>query len=226
MLRDGFGPEKKSAIIEGSKIFSKNLMKKYNIPTASYETFSDYKSTLKYLETMAMPVVIKADGLALGKGVTLAQNKEEAIAAIKSAMLDKKFGKSGENIVIEEFLKGVEISVLTFTDSKTIVPMISSMDHKLSKDDDKKYTKEISELSQEVLLKKLVQSVNQSKLIVDSEKIYEKNKNDFEKFFNDFFDSADSREIEYIPKQTINLSDGNQYFLLNLEEYTPKMRAL
>ena len=132
-----FGPEKKSAIIEGSKIFSKNLMKKYNIPTASYETFSDYESALKYLETMAMPVVIKADGLALGKGVTIAQNKEEAIAAIKSAMLDKKFGKSGENIVIEEFLKGVEVSVLTFTDGKTIVPMISSMDHKLSKDDDK-----------------------------------------------------------------------------------------
>ena len=132
-----FGPEKKSAIIEGSKIFSKNLMKKYNIPTASYETFSDYESALKYLETMAMHVVIKADGLALGKGVTIAQNKEEAIAAIKSAMLDKKFGKSGENIVIEEFLKGVEVSVLTFTDGKTIVPMISSMDHKLSKDDDK-----------------------------------------------------------------------------------------
>ena len=132
-----FGPEKKSAIIEGSKIFSKNLMKKYNIPTASYETFSDYESALKYLETLAMPVVIKADGLALGKGVTIAQNKEEAIAAIKSAMLDKKFGKSGENIVIEEFLKGVEVSVLTFTDGKTIVPMISSMDHKLSKDDDK-----------------------------------------------------------------------------------------
>jgi len=132
-----FGPEKKSAIIEGSKIFSKNLMKKYNIPTASYETFSDYESALKYLETMAMPVVIKAEGLALGKGVTIAKNIEEAIAAIKSAMLDKKFGKSGENIVIEEFLKGVEVSVLTFTDGKTIVPMISSMDHKLSKDDDK-----------------------------------------------------------------------------------------
>ena len=132
-----FGPEKKSAIIEGSKIFSKNLMKKYNIPTASYETFSDYESALKYLETMAMPVVIKADGLALGKGVTIAQDKEEAISAIKASMLDKKFGKSGENIVIEEFLKGVEVSVLTFTDGKTIVPMISSMDHKLSKDDDK-----------------------------------------------------------------------------------------
>ncbi|EJP19637.1 phosphoribosylamine--glycine ligase [Peptostreptococcaceae bacterium AS15] len=132
-----FGPEKKSAIIEGSKIFSKNLMKKYNIPTASYETFSDYESALKYLETMAMPVVIKADGLALGKGVTIAQNKEEAISAIKASMLDKKFGKSGENIVIEEFLTGVEVSVLTFTDGKTIVPMISSMDHKLSKDDDK-----------------------------------------------------------------------------------------
>ena len=132
-----FGPEKKSAIIEGSKIFSKNLMKKYNIPTASYETFSDYESAVNYLETMAMPVVIKADGLALGKGVTIAQDKEEAISAIKASMLDKKFGKSGENIVIEEFLTGVEVSVLTFTDGKTIVPMISSMDHKLSKDDDK-----------------------------------------------------------------------------------------
>jgi len=132
-----FGPEKKSAIIEGSKIFSKNLMKKYNIPTAKYETFSDYESALKYLETMSMPVVIKADGLALGKGVTIAQDKEEAISAIKASMLDKKFGKSGENIVVEEFLKGVEVSVLTFTDGKTIVPMISSMDHKLSKDDDK-----------------------------------------------------------------------------------------
>lgn len=134
---DCFGPEKKSAIIEGSKIFSKNLMKKYNIPTAKYETFSDYESAVNYLETMSMPVVIKADGLALGKGVTIAQDKEEAIAAIKTSMLDKKFGKSGENIVIEEFLTGVEVSVLTFTDGKTIVPMISSMDHKLSKDDDK-----------------------------------------------------------------------------------------
>ena len=134
---DCFGPEKKSAIIEGSKIFSKNLMKKYNIPTAKYETFSDYEFAVKYLETMSMPVVIKADGLALGKGVTIAQDKEEAISAIKASMLDKKFGKSGENIVIEEFLTGVEVSVLTLTDGKTIVPMISSMDHKLSKDDDK-----------------------------------------------------------------------------------------
>lgn len=134
---DCFGPEKKSAIIEGSKIFSKNLMKKYNIPTAKYETFSDYESAVKYLETMSMPVVIKADGLALGKGVAIAQDKEEAISAVKASMLDKKFGKSGEKIVIEEFLTGVEVSVLTFTDGKTIVPMISSMDHKLSKDDDK-----------------------------------------------------------------------------------------
>ncbi len=132
-----FGPEKKSAIIEGSKIFSKNLMKKYNIPTARYETFSNYESAVKYLENISMPVVIKADGLALGKGVTIAQDKEEAISAIKASILDKKFGKSGENIVIEEFLTGVEVSVLTFTDGKTIVPMISSMDHKLSKDDDK-----------------------------------------------------------------------------------------
>ena len=134
---DCFGPNKNAAIIEGSKIFSKNLMKKYDIPTAKYETFSNFESAINYLENMSMPVVIKADGLALGKGVTIAQDKQEAIDAIKSAMLDKKFGKSGENIVIEEFLKGVEVSVLTFTDGKTIVPMISSMDHKLSKDDDK-----------------------------------------------------------------------------------------
>jgi len=134
---DCFGPNKNAAIIEGSKIFSKNLMKKYKIPTAKYETFSNFESAMNYLENMSMPVVIKADGLALGKGVTIAQDKQEAIDAIKSAMLDKKFGKSGENIVIEEFLTGVEVSVLTFTDGKTIVPMISSMDHKLSRDGDK-----------------------------------------------------------------------------------------
>lgn len=134
---DCFGPNKNAAIIEGSKIFSKNLMKKYNIPTAKYGTFSNFESAMNYLENMSMPVVIKADGLALGKGVTIAQDKQEAIDAIKSAMLDKKFGKSGENIVIEEFLTGVEVSVLTFTDGKTIVPMISSMDHKLSRDGDK-----------------------------------------------------------------------------------------
>ena len=112
-------------------------MKKYDIPTAKYETFSNFESAINYLENMSMPVVIKADGLALGKGVTIAQDKQEAIDAIKSAMLDKKFGKSGENIVIEEFLTGVEVSVLTFTDGKTIVPMISSMDHKLSRDGDR-----------------------------------------------------------------------------------------
>ena len=131
-----FGPNKKAAIIEGSKVFSKNLMKKYNIPTAKYEVFSDMESALNYLETAPIPTVIKADGLALGKGVIIANTKEEAIDAVKSMMQDKVFGESGSNVVIEEFLEGPEVSVLSFTDGKTVVPMISSMDHKRAKDFD------------------------------------------------------------------------------------------
>ena len=131
-----FGPKANAAIIEGSKVFSKNLMKKYGIPTASYETFNDMDSALSYLETASVPTVIKADGLALGKGVIIAGTREEAKAAVKSMMLDKAFGKSGENIVIEEFLTGPEVSVLSFTDGKTVVPMISSMDHKRALDND------------------------------------------------------------------------------------------
>ena len=131
-----FGPDKKAAIIEGSKVFSKNLMKKYGIPTAQYETFNDIEKALKYLETAPVPTVIKADGLALGKGVIIAQTKEEAINAVKEIMADKKFGASGDSIVIEEFLTGPEVSVLAFTDGKTVVPMISSMDHKRAKDND------------------------------------------------------------------------------------------
>ncbi len=131
-----FGPNKNAAIIEGSKVFSKNLMKKYNIPTAEYEVFNDIKSALKYLETAPIPTVIKADGLALGKGVIIALTREEAIDAVKSMMEDKVFGKSGDNIVIEEFLEGPEVSVLSFTDGKTVVPMISSMDHKRAGDND------------------------------------------------------------------------------------------
>ena len=132
-----FGPNKNAAIIEGSKIFSKNLMKKYDIPTAKYETFSDMQSALDYLNTCDMPIVIKADGLALGKGVIIAENLEDAKTAVKSMMQDKVFGNSGANVVIEEFLTGPEVSVLSFTDGKTLVPMVSSMDHKRALDDDK-----------------------------------------------------------------------------------------
>ena len=132
-----FGPEKKAAIIEGSKVFSKNLMKKYNIPTAQYEVFNKKEDALKYLETAPIPTVIKADGLALGKGVIIAETREEAKNAVISMMEDKVFGDSGNNIVIEEFLTGPEVSVLSFTDGKTVVPMVSSMDHKRALDGDK-----------------------------------------------------------------------------------------
>ncbi|MCL2720144.1 MAG: phosphoribosylamine--glycine ligase [Treponema sp.] len=127
-----FGPKKAAARIESSKIFSKNLMKKYNIPTACYETFSDYEKAKSYLESdsVKFPIVIKADGLALGKGVIIAENFEQAKEAIGSMMKEKKFGDSGANIVIEEFLTGPEVTVLSFTDGNVIVPMISSMDHK------------------------------------------------------------------------------------------------
>lgn len=131
-----FGPRSNAAIIEGSKVFSKNLMKKYSIPTASYETFNDMEKALAYLENAPIPTVIKADGLALGKGVTVAFTREEAKKAVVEAMQDKKFGRSGESIVIEEYLEGPEISVLAFTDGKTVKPMVSSMDHKRSGDND------------------------------------------------------------------------------------------
>ena len=132
-----FGPKKDAAIIEGSKVFSKNFMKKYNIPTAQYEVFSDMESALEYLETAPIPTVIKADGLALGKGVIIAFTLEEAKNAVKEIMEDKVFGASGNNIVIEEFLEGPEVSVLSFTDGETVVPMVSSMDHKRALDGDK-----------------------------------------------------------------------------------------
>lgn len=131
-----FGPRANAAIIEGSKVFSKNLMKKYSIPTASYETFNDMEKALAYLENAPIPTVIKADGLALGKGVTVAFTREEAKKAVVEAMQNKKFGRSGESIVIEEYLEGPEISVLAFTDGKTVKPMVSSMDHKRSGDND------------------------------------------------------------------------------------------
>ncbi len=131
-----FGPNKAAAIIEGSKAFSKELMKKYGIPTAAYETFSDEDAALKYLDTVSFPTVIKADGLALGKGVIIAMNKDEAISAVKSMMTDGIFGESGKRVIIEDFLEGPEVSVLAFTDGKCVVPMISSMDHKRAHDGD------------------------------------------------------------------------------------------
>ncbi|MGN1095758.1 MAG: phosphoribosylamine--glycine ligase [Eubacteriales bacterium] len=154
-----FGPKKNAAIIEGSKIFSKNLMKKYGIPTAAYEVFDDMEKAEKYLDTAPIPTVIKADGLALGKGVVIAMTRDEAKDAVRSMMQDKIFGESGAKIVIEEFLEGPEVSVLSFTDGNIVVPMVSSMDHKRALDGDKGlntggmgtiapnpfYTKEIAE---------------------------------------------------------------------------------
>ena len=132
-----FGPRANAAIIEGSKVFSKNLMKKYGIPTAAYEVFTSAADALEYVKTCPIPTVVKADGLALGKGVVIAETREDAQAAIVSIMEDKKFGASGDSIVIEEFLTGPEVSVLSFTDGKVVVPMVSSMDHKRALDGDK-----------------------------------------------------------------------------------------
>ena len=131
-----FGPRANAAIIEGSKVFSKNLMKKYNIPTAEYEVFEDMEAALNYLETAPIPTVIKADGLALGKGVIIAQTREEAKTAVRDMMEGGIFGKSGSRVVVEEFLTGPEVSVLAFTDGKVVKPMVSSMDHKRIGDND------------------------------------------------------------------------------------------
>ncbi len=169
-----FGPNKAAAIIEGSKVFSKNLMKKYNIPTAQYEVFDDMEKALDYLETAPIPTVIKADGLALGKGVIIAMTRDEAKDAVKSMMEDKIFGASGNNIVIEEFLEGPEVSVLSFTDGKTVVPMISSMDHKRALDNDEGlntggmgtiapnpyYTKEIADECMEKIFIPTIEAMN------------------------------------------------------------------
>ncbi len=131
-----FGPRKNAAILEGSKAFSKDLMKKYNIPTAAYETFDDPKAALDYLETAKMPIVLKADGLALGKGVLICNTLEEAKAGVKEIMEDKKFGSAGNQMVVEEFMTGREVSVLSFTDGKTIQIMSSAQDHKRAQDGD------------------------------------------------------------------------------------------
>lgn len=132
-----FGPRKNAAIIEGSKSFSKDLMKKYNIPTAKYEVFDNYDAAKAYVLQQEMPIVIKADGLALGKGVLICASVEEAVAGLGEIMLDKKFGASGNTVVIEEFIVGPEVSVLSFCDGKTVVPMVSAQDHKRALDGDK-----------------------------------------------------------------------------------------
>ena len=169
-----FGPNKAAAIIEGSKVFSKNLMKKYGIPTAKYEVFDNKDEALKYLETAPIPTVIKADGLALGKGVIIAETREDAKAAVISMMEDKVFGESGSNIVIEEFLTGPEVSVLSFTDGKTVVPMVSSMDHKRALDGDKGlntggmgtvapnpyYTEDIAKICMETIFLPTIEAMN------------------------------------------------------------------
>ncbi len=131
-----FGPKKNAAIIESSKAFSKALMKKYNIPTAAYETFTDYTKAKAYVESCTLPVVLKADGLALGKGVLICKTREDALQGLKEMMLESKFGSAGNTVVVEEFLEGPEVSCLAFTDGKTIVPMITSCDHKRAYDND------------------------------------------------------------------------------------------
>ncbi len=131
-----FGPRKNAAIIEGSKAFSKDLMKKYGIPTAAYETFTEMDKALSYVESCPLPTVVKADGLALGKGVLICETREAAREAVRSMMEDRMFGDSGSTVVIEEFLTGPEVSVLSFTDGETVVPMVSSMDHKRALDND------------------------------------------------------------------------------------------
>src|SRR5665647_487015 len=131
-----FGPRKDAAIIEASKVFAKDLMKKYQIPSAQYEVFNQFEQAISYLDGLDYPVVIKADGLALGKGVVIAQTRMEAENALKSIMIERIFGQAGEQVLIEEFMTGPEVSILAFTDGKSIVPMVSSQDHKRAYDND------------------------------------------------------------------------------------------
>ena len=169
-----FGPRACAAIIEGSKVFSKNLMKKYGIPTAEYEVFEDMNAALEYLETAPIPTFIKADGLALGKGVIIAEDREEAKTAVRDMMEGGIFGKSGSRVVIEEFLTGPEVSVLAFTDGKVVKPMVSSMDHKRNGDNDTGlntggmgtiapnpyYTDEIAKICMETIFRPTVDAMN------------------------------------------------------------------
>ena len=168
-----FGPRKNAAILEGSKAFSKDLMKKYNIPTAAYETFDDPKEAMAYLEHSDYPIVLKADGLALGKGVLICQTKEEAMAGVREIMMDKKFGAAGNRMVVEEFLTGREVSVLSFVDGKTIRTMTSAQDHKRALDGDQGlntggmgtfspspfYTPEVDAFCQEYVYQKTVDAM-------------------------------------------------------------------
>lgn len=169
-----FGPKKNAAIIEASKAFSKELMKKYHIPTAEYETFSDAQKALEYVKTAKIPLVLKADGLALGKGVLICKTRQEAEQAVRQVMLDKAFGAAGNTVVIEEFLEGPEVSVLTFTDSHTILPMASAQDHKRARDNDEglntggmgtfsptpKYTPEIQQQVEREIIRPTVDALN------------------------------------------------------------------
>lgn len=169
-----FGPRKNAAIIEGSKAFSKELMKKYNIPTAGYETFEDYDKALEYVKKGDLPIVLKADGLALGKGVLICNTLDEAVEGLKEIMVDKKFGDSGNKVVVEEFLTGPEVSVLSFCDGKTIVPMVSAQDHKRAFDNDeglntggmgtfspsRMYTEDIAKECMEKIFKPTVAGLN------------------------------------------------------------------
>ena len=169
-----FGPKKNAAIIEGSKVFSKNLMKKYGIPTASYEVFDDVNKALEYVKNCPIPTVVKADGLALGKGVVIAMTRDEAKEAVISAMSDHRFGASGDHIVIEEYLEGPEVSVLSFTDGKTLKPMVSSMDHKRALDNDEGlntggmgtiapnpyYTEEVAKVCMEKIFLPTIEAMN------------------------------------------------------------------
>ena len=170
-----FGPCADAALIEASKVFSKDLMKKYGIPTARYEVFTDMEAALAYLDEAPVPTVVKADGLALGKGVVIAQTRDEAKSAVREMMAEHKFGASGDRIVIEEFLTGPEVSVLSFTDGKTIVPMVSSMDHKRAGDGDTGlntggmgavapnpyYTKEVADECMEKIFLPTVRAMNE-----------------------------------------------------------------
>lgn len=169
-----FGPNKVAAIIEGSKAFAKELMRKYHIPTAAYEVFTDVKSALAYVKKCQIPVVIKADGLALGKGVIIAQTREEAVNAVTDMMENAKFGASGSTVVVEEFLTGPEVSVLAFTDGNVVKPMVSSMDHKRAGDNDTGlntggmgtiapnpyYTEQIAQICMETIFLPTIQAMN------------------------------------------------------------------
>ncbi len=169
-----FGPRANAAIIEGSKVFSKNLMKKYNIPTASYEVFDNLDAALAYAETCPIPIVVKADGLALGKGVLICETRDDVKSALHSMMEDKIFGASGSQVVMEEFLTGPEVSVLAFTDGNVVCPMVSSMDHKRAHDNDEGlntggmgtvapnpyYTKEIADICMETIFLPTINAMN------------------------------------------------------------------